>query len=103
MALLPVVVSAYDAKIGRIYYNLNSIAKTAEVTYYIYGGNNNELGNSRAYSGDIIIPEEVFYDDITYKVTSIGEAAFGHCNGLTSVTIPNSVNIIGKKAFNGCI
>ena len=37
------------------------------------------------------------------SVTSIGNYAFGICEGLTSITIPNSVTSIGKGAFNGCI
>ena len=35
-------------------------------------------------------------------VTTIGEAAFGGCRSLTSVTIPNSVTKIGESAFNNC-
>ena len=42
---------------------------------------------------DLVIPN---------SVTSIGEAAFYGCSGLTSVTIPNSVTSIGDKAFNRC-
>lgn len=34
--------------------------------------------------------------------TSIGDGAFNHCSGLTSVTIPNSVTSIGNNAFYGC-
>lgn len=36
------------------------------------------------------------------SVTSIGEAAFWHCDSLTSVTIPASVTSIGRTAFYGC-
>ena len=36
------------------------------------------------------------------SVTSIGDYAFGGCSGLTSITIPNSVTSIGNYAFNGC-
>jgi hypothetical protein len=35
-------------------------------------------------------------------VTSIGEAAFGHCYSLTNVTIPSSVTNIGISSFVYC-
>ena len=40
---------------------------------------------------------------IPNSVTSIGDAAFSGCFGLTSVTIPNSVASIGISAFYCCI
>lgn len=42
--------------------------------------------------GNITIPN---------SVTSIGDAAFFECRGLTNVTIPNSVTSIGQGAFFG--
>lgn len=36
------------------------------------------------------------------RVTSIGDGAFYHCSGLTSVVIPGSVTSIGESAFEGC-
>ena len=36
-------------------------------------------------------------------VTSIGDYAFHHCMGLTSVTIPDSVTSIGEYAFQSCM
>ena len=39
---------------------------------------------------------------IPNSVTSIGDKAFWESRGLTSVTIPNSVTSIGDKAFMGC-
>ena len=51
---------------------------------------------------EIRIPSQIQYGKYTYEVTSIGEGAFDWCDGLTSITIPNSVTSIGKKAFCFC-
>lgn len=55
---------------------------------------------SSDYSGDIVLPSSVTYDNAIYSVTSIGNEAFSYCNGLTSITIPSSVTSIGEKAFS---
>ena len=39
---------------------------------------------------------------IPNSVTTMGDAAFSNCTGLTSVTIPNSVTSIGVSVFNEC-
>ena len=80
--------SAYDVKVDGIYYDISGT--TATVT---------QVGD---YSGDIVIPESITYNNSKYPVTSIGEMAFWCCSSLTSVTIPNSVTSIGNYAFSGC-
>jgi hypothetical protein len=40
---------------------------------------------------------------IPNSVTVIGNRAFEHCRNLTNVTIPYSVTTIGESAFYGCI
>ena len=97
VALLPMVASAYDAKINGIYYNFIS-ENEAGVTYLYM----NSTNNSSSYSGSVVIPSSVKYYGKTYSVTSIGWLAFSYCSGLTSITIPESVTSIGDGAFYDC-
>ena len=91
LTLLPMLASANAIEIDGIYYNLDSEAKTAEVT-----------SKPDRYKDDVIIPETVRYNETIYNVKTIGWAAFNNCSGLTSVTIPNSVTFIDNGAFYGC-
>ena len=54
------------------------------------------VGYETAPSGEVVIPAAVN----GYSVTSIGDAAFGSCMNVTSVTIPACVESIGIKAFS---
>ncbi|MBR4264112.1 MAG: leucine-rich repeat protein [Paludibacteraceae bacterium] len=89
---------ASNTKVDGIWYNFNSSTKTATVTYR--GSSYSSYSNE--YTGDIVIPASVTYNNVTYSVTSIGENAFRDCSGLTSVTIPESVTSIGNRAFEDC-
>ena len=89
---------ASDTFVGGIWYNFNDGNLTAEVTYQ--GDKYNSYLDE--YSGEVVIPSSVTYNDKTYSVTSIGNSAFSQCNALTSVTIPNSVTSIGDGAFGNC-
>ena len=91
MMLLPLMVNAEVVEIDGIYYNLITKGNVAEVTQ-----------NPNKYTGNVVIPSSVVYNDVTYSVTSIGMNAFGGCIGLTTITIPNSVTSIGSGAFSGC-
>ena len=87
--LFSISASADVVEVDGIYYDISET--TATVTY----GDNE-------YSGDIVIPESITYENSKYSVTSIGDWAFSYCTGLTSITIPNSVTSIGNYTFFGC-
>ena len=89
---------AHDAEVDGIFYNLDADNKTATVTFQ---GDNYDSYNNE-YSGDVVIPETVTYNGITYSVTSLGWACFTYCSSLTSITIPNSVTSLGDCCFYGC-
>ena len=92
--LCSISASAYDFEVDGLYYNISSI-EIEELTVSVTSGDNK-------YSGEIVIPEEVVLKGKTLKVTGIEYEAFYDCDGLTSVTIGNSVTSIGYDAFYGC-
>ena len=74
-------------------YTFYNEAKLASVT----GTNPDSLP-----SGDFTIPSVVESEGNSYKVYSIGDAAFYRCSSLTSITIPEGVTSIGAAAFLMC-
>lgn len=84
-----VCASTITRELGGVNYKLDTSEKTAEVV-------------NKSYEGDVTIPDVVSYDNVEYKVTSIGESAFSDCSKLTSVAIGHNVTDINWLAFYRC-
>ena len=101
--LLSVLMSMVGAKV--MAYDIAAKNADGVTIYYNYINEGAELSvtnSDNGYSGVVKIPEEVTYNDKTYKVTEIGKWAFSDCSDLTSVTIPNTVTTIRHAAFFDC-
>ncbi len=83
---------AYDAYIDGVYYNI--AGDSAEVTY--------AAENSISYTGSVIIPDAIVHNNVTYRVTAIGQSAFAYCTDLTSVMLGDNIRRVGAFAFNHC-
>ena len=69
LTLLPLLASADAVEINGIYYKLTTgETNTAELT-----------SGSTMYSGNVVIPASVTYNEVPYSVTSIGNHAFFLC------------------------
>lgn len=89
--LWSLIIHAVVVEIDGIAYNINLKTGLTEVT----------SNSDHPYSGNIVIPETIVYEDIEYTVTGIGGQAFFQKN-ITSITFPNSITSIGVSAFMYC-
>jgi len=80
-----------DYKVDGIYYS-HKTQSTIAVTY------RDKQYNS--YCGEVVIPDTVSFNGVSFRVTAITENAFRNCDQLTKVHIPNSVTEIGTRAFS---
>ena len=78
-----VISCAADFEVDGISYTINSNGVSVSVAR-----------GEESYSGDVVIPSTVTYEDVTYTVTSIPERLFSFCDGLNSLYISSTVTNI---------
>lgn len=104
IALLLFISPIYAEKIesNGIYYNVTS-SNTVEVTNR---GNAEDdwmyYAPNELYSGLVVIPNTIVYNNNTYNVTAIGDNAFAGSQYLSVLYLPSSINFIGDGAFTLC-
>ena len=81
--------------------SVNGNKGTAMVGYQDDNGNAYSYAIDRSFEGHITIPQTVIYNKVTYTIVQIAVNAFESSN-ITSVTLPNSIKTIGKRAFANC-
>ncbi|GAB6977288.1 leucine-rich repeat domain-containing protein [Prevotella falsenii] len=91
-------VKPYDFTDGKLFYKI-----TGKETKEVYAVSEKPRGGYTVKpTGVLAIPESATHEGISYTVTGIGKQAFYMCDGLTSVTLPNTLKAIGDKSFLGC-
>ncbi len=100
MSMVGMSVSAHDFELDGIYYSFVSGPWFEYVRVTFQGDAPDSYSNE--YSGEVVIPPTVTYNDRQYYVVAIINNTFFDCSGLTSVTIGKYVNSIPTGLFNGC-
>ena len=91
--VLSVMTFAHDFEVDGYYYTRQS-DNTVNISYK---GTN--YSSSMVYSGDVVVPETIEVDDVTYMVVGVDDGTFNYCTKLTSVTLPKTVTTLGGYIF----
>ena len=93
------IATSHDFEVNGIYYRINSRSeKTVKVTYKGSCWDDYD----QEYAGAVEIPSSVSYRDTIYTVMEIDDSAFRGCSTMNSITVPESIWIIGNGTFEGC-
>ena len=92
--VLSVMAFAHDFEVDGFYYTRQS-ANTVNISFK---GSN--YSSSMAYSGDVVVPDQVEFDGVTYTVVGVDDGTFNYCRELTSVVLPNTVTTLGNYVFS---
>ena len=84
-------------KIGDLYYNFDTTSLTAAVTWEKNADTLNYHGLQEAN-----IPASVKYGVNTYAVKAVEANAFGQCDALKKIVIPEGITTIGRNGFRQC-
>ncbi|MDF2511542.1 MAG: hypothetical protein K0S04_1408 [Herbinix sp.] len=57
---------------------------------------------NKKLSGDVVIPSTVTNSNMIYNVVEVNAGSFRAATGMTSLTLPETVTVIGQDAFNNC-
>ena len=85
---------------GQTLYYLKLSSNTVCVTYPNDGNLSHTYDGYNKPTGNIIIPETVSFDGVTYSVTRIFSGTFANCSEINAIFIPNSVTSIDYNAFD---
>ena len=91
-------VKPYDFTDGTLFYKI--VSKEVKEVYVV--SEKPRGGYTVKLKGVLSIPESTTHDGTAYAVTGIGKQAFYMCEGLTAVTLPNTLKSINDKSFLGC-
>ena len=99
----PNVLAAWCTQIGGPYYIDCGLYDPTAISYEVTGENTVRVLRNAFITGDVVIPETVTANGVTYTVTELADDVFNEChNGLTSVSLPQTLTSLGNNVFWEC-
>ena len=93
----------YHVLLDSLYYNLDAVHHTAEVTWKSQGDRVTYTNFNTDWDiATANIPETLTYKGQTYTVTSMSDGAFANCENLRAVSMPATITVIPESAFRQC-
>lgn len=80
------------------YYDFASLVYPNYPSYYT----TNYWNGYEKPTGDVVIPDTIYYNGRAYPVSAISSYAFYGCTDVTSVTLGSAVTSVDPSAFAGC-
>ena len=99
---------ALSAGVVSAFYSESSEAVTEDFSdeslkYALNGAEVSVIGPVDSTAESITVPPSVSYNGRDYKVSAVFANSFKDCTGLKSVSLSDTIRIIGNAAFSGCI
>lgn len=91
--VLSVMTFAHDFEVNGLYFTKQK-NNTVNISF-----KGTSYASSMVYSGDVVVPETVEFEGVTYTVVGVDDGTFNYCTKLTSVTLPKTVTTLGGYIF----
>ena len=104
IASIALQVSGATIKINEINYATSSdgTAMVMPNDFNEGGGGGIVIGLNNGYDGDVVIPETITYEGVTYTVTSAYDGTFANSTKMTSISLPSTLTSLGETPFTSC-
>ena len=95
----PNVLAAYCTQIGGPYYIDCGLYDPTALSYEVTSENTVRVLRNEFITGDVVIPETVTHNGVTYTVTELPEDVTSYCSYMTSMSIPRTITSLSTNVF----
>lgn len=95
----PNVLAAHSTQVSGPYYLDCGLYDPTAISYEVTGENTVRVLRNALITGDVVIPETITANGVTYTVTEIDDNATNDCPYMTSMSIPSTITSLGTGVF----